>query len=228
MPNWCSNWAELTAPSTQAFDNFVAHMEKHFSWVPPEEDVDDAQKEEPAGFCGYFVPEPDYNAVEVFPAHPELHKNPDAYRMPGWWDFRVSNWGTKWEIGLSRDQITFDRESLSISMSFDSAWSPPLGVYESATTQEWSVDAHYCEPGMDFIGYYTSAEGEMSFTLGSRSTTDAPDWLVEAYDYEYDNIDEYMRECDLDELSSREEYLAKWGEEYVHEWDNFHKQADAN
>jgi len=228
MPNWCSNYVTFTAPSTQAFANFVEHMNRHWDWTPPEEDVTDRDREEPAGFCGYFVPEPDYDNTKIFPAYPELHKQ-DKFTMPGWWDFRVSNWGTKWEPNVDRDAATIDEDSLTISFWFDSAWSPPTGVYQSATDQEWNVEANYCEPGMAFIGYFTSAEGEETFELTNRKYSDAPEWLMDAYEYEYECIDEYERENDLtEERLSREEFLEKHGEDYIHEWDNFHKQEASN
>jgi len=225
MPNWCSNSATFTAPSTQAFDNFVAHMERHWAWDPQHEDIDEYRaSEEPGGFCDYFVPEPDYNTTSVDPAHPDLHKDGE-FTMPSWWDFRVSNWGTKWEIGTEPDQITFDREDLSFHIWFDSAWSPPTGIYEAATDQDWNVEANYFEAGMDFIGYYSSAEGENSYSIGTRNNTDAPDWLVEMYENDYEWIEEMTREHDAEELS-REDFVEKWTEEFANEWDDINQKQE--
>ena len=214
MPNWCQNSLQLTAPTVLAWDNFVEHMERHWAWNPEKSDEYRAS-EEPAGLCGYFVPEPVYA------------EDSEKSTMPGWWDFRVNNWGTKWEIGLGKDQVVFDPDTLTISMWFDSAWSPPIGVYDAAVEQEWDVRADYFESGMGFIGYYDSDDGENTFEVGTSKSTDAPDWLVERYESEYEWIDEWSRENDRDELT-REEYLEKHGEEYIHEWDTFHEQENSN
>lgn len=223
MPNWCQNSVKLVAPDTQVFDKFVEHMETHCNYVPPASTSLIAEdKDEPAGFCGYFIPEPNYDLAEIDPAHPDLHKD-TTYRMPGWWDFRVGNWGTKWEINCDLEMLDIDDEELSITMHFDSAWSPPTGVYEAAVDQGWKVDATYCEPGCDFIGYFNNEEYEVTFALGDRTSTDAPEWLIDDYSYEYDCIEEYQRECDVEELS-REEFVKKWGEDYAQDWDNA-KQA---
>ena len=39
-----------------------------------------------------------------------------------------------------------------LSMSFDSAWSPPLGFYERLVVLGFDVQASYFEPGMSFAG----------------------------------------------------------------------------
>ena len=113
MPNWCQNSVKLVAPDTQVFDKFVKHMELYYSSTNTNDDI--------PGFCAYFIPEPNYDLAEIDPAHPEIHKD-TTYRMPGWWDFRVSNWGTKWEVNCDFDILDIDDEELSIIMHFDSAW----------------------------------------------------------------------------------------------------------
>lgn len=216
MPNWCSNYATITAPTKEVFDNFIKHMDAHWSWNPDEMDEYRAS-DEPAGFCSYFIPEPTYEAKEG--------ADPKNFQMPDWWTFRVEEWGTKWEVHFDKQDCDIDEEELSIRFFFDSAWSPPTGVYHAAVEQGWKVDATYCEPGCDFIGYFDTDEGEYSYALGTREDTDAPDWLVEAYEYEYDAIDEYLREIDIDEQMSRDDFLAKWGEDYIDQWDSYHQAS---
>lgn len=214
MPNWCSNYVTITAPAKQVFDNFMQHMEAHWSWNPNEMDEYKAS-DEPAGFCSYFLPEPEYEVKEA--------ADPKQFVMPDWWNFRVENWGTKWEVSFDKQDCDIDEEELSIRFFFDSAWSPPVGVYEAAVDQGWKVDATYCEPGMAFIGFFDTDWGDNTYELGDRRTTDAPEWLVDAYECEYDNIDECLREEDLEEEMSRADFLAKWGEEFISEWDNYHQ-----
>lgn len=40
-----------------------------------------------------------------------------------WYDWCVSNWGTKWDI--TDPCVVHDTEEDSITISFDSAWAPP-------------------------------------------------------------------------------------------------------
>lgn len=70
-----------------------------------------------------------------------------------WCEHNVSNWGTKWDI--SGDEGSCDREDANtVSMSFDSAWSPPVIAYAKLENMGFTVRANYYEPGMAFAGIY--------------------------------------------------------------------------
>jgi len=74
-----------------------------------------------------------------------------------WYEWNVANWGTKWDIGSDNGEVhglnptIVDNEA---TMSFDSAWSPPIGLYERLNNLGFSVDATYFEPGMGFCGIW--------------------------------------------------------------------------
>ena len=73
------------------------------------------------------------------------------------YDWSVSNWGTKWDIGIIDWERRDDNE---IWISFDSAWSPPTVIYDYLVEQGWDVDAVYHEPGMGYAGMYTNDGGD--------------------------------------------------------------------
>jgi hypothetical protein len=71
----------------------------------------------------------------------------------GEWDYAWSceNWGTKWDVSM----MDWEREDdNTIVMHFDSAWSPPIAMYEFLESEGWSVRAYYHEPGMGFAGRF--------------------------------------------------------------------------
>ena len=43
-------------------------------------------------------------------------------------------------------------------MRFDTAWSPPLGLYERLKVLGYTVKAYYFEPGMCFAGEWIDGE----------------------------------------------------------------------
>jgi hypothetical protein len=48
----------------------------------------------------------------------------------------------------------------TIVMHFDSAWSPPIAMYEFLYSEDWSVSAMYHEPGMGFAGRFEDGYDE--------------------------------------------------------------------
>ena len=79
----------------------------------------------------------------------------------GWYDWCISNWGTKWDIGADigtdkeeRYGLKATRVDNEVCCSFDSAWSPPLGLYDKLVELGYDVKASYWEPGMAFCGIW--------------------------------------------------------------------------
>ena len=94
-------------------------------------------------FCSHILPNPD-----------------------GEWDYNwsVNNWGTKWDCGGSDEYCEYTDEAqdrAKLELSFDSAWSPPIGVYETLIQDEdMDCGAYYYEPGMGFCGAWSNGADE--------------------------------------------------------------------
>jgi len=72
-----------------------------------------------------------------------------------WYLWRLQNWGTKWDVGCQDGYgLEPTRVDNELSMTFDSAWSPPLGFYERLVALGFDVQASYFEPGMSFAGIW--------------------------------------------------------------------------
>ena len=76
----------------------------------------------------------------------------DKYGYANWYDWRVSNWGTKWDISQASSDF-YDDESAE--WNFDTAWSPPEGIYHELSNRfpELSISWFFDEPGMQIAGY---------------------------------------------------------------------------
>lgn len=88
---------------------------------------------------------------EEFVPHPKNTENVD--NSLGW---NIDHWGTKWEAQVH----SIDLDENSISLSFDTAWGPPIAFYDKMTELGFNVEAKYCELGMDFIGLYENGHDE--------------------------------------------------------------------
>ena len=146
MPNWCSN--EVTIEGTKEdMAKFVEECFTDFKGTP----VLDFNK---------VMPEPDYNKPQKDGTHnngvqKELH---DV--MPDWWNWRNTNWGTKWNLvpdpeGNLTGYEVVGQDDGFIQLEFETAWSPPNGIYNEiwAKYPDLTVSWFYREDGCQLAGW---------------------------------------------------------------------------
>ena len=86
-----------------------------------------------------------------------------------------------------------------ISLSFNTAWAPPIAFYDFLTEKGITVNAIYLEFGCDFIGAY-----DLGFD-DCYSISLAPDHILEPWaDYIYDHLDFVDEEIDGEYEGERE------------------------
>jgi len=96
--------------------------------------------------------------------HRELNETvADGSEGTNWYNWRVENWGTKWDVSSEGLEFIDNGEGRAmITGWFDSAWAPPIGAYEQfcEANDDVNIEASYFEPGMDFAGFWTTEGGE--------------------------------------------------------------------
>ena len=117
------------------------------------------------------------------PMPKELENTTAPSEVLNWYTWRIDNWGTKWEPSPEYD-VDINLAEKSLDLSFLSAWSPPIGVYEKAYEDGWTVFATFCEPAMDFIGTFEDG------TEATYSLQEATDDLKKEYEWVYDDLEE--------------------------------------
>jgi hypothetical protein len=148
MPNWCNNTVEVYHPDPTKLKALVEAFNEgkfcnHIIPVPKE------LTETVSGHCGEGYAQ-DLNQFKM-----EL--NLKYFGVKDWYDFCVARWGTKWDVGgdsAYSDPVELKEGQNDVTLGFDSAWSPPVGVYEAMVEQGFSVRAYYYEPGMAFAGVW--------------------------------------------------------------------------
>lgn len=81
----------------------------------------------------------------------------------GWYDWRITHWGTKWDIcSGGGDEPWVECSGDMISISGDTAWSPPIAALDglAAAFPETSIDLGWSEPNMVFEGFVAWANGK--------------------------------------------------------------------
>ena len=75
-----------------------------------------------------------------------------------WYDWCIAEWGTKWDIGRASEHDPLveidDGDWPTMTLSFESAWSPPIQAYEKLEAMGFIITAQYFEPGCGFCGEY--------------------------------------------------------------------------
>ena len=145
MPNYCNNNIVITGPNS-----VIDKIEK-------------IAKGDKGDLLQYFYPMPKELNDTVAGPEPKTKKEKlekrrlqVEYGASNWYDWRVENWGTKWDImefyNINRKEIGEDESE--ISLGFDTAWAPALGAYEKFIDENsnCSLKAYYYEPGCDFMG----------------------------------------------------------------------------
>jgi hypothetical protein len=162
MPNWCNNTLELK----HADPMMILRAKNAY---------------EGDGLLNEFIPIPyelsqgsnwkDYDKQnheyqkELQDAREALNMKYFGYK--DWYDYCVSNWGTKWDVhGEGRPAVL---EGDTLILSFDSAWSPPIDAYKKLEEMGFEVWAMYFEGGMMYCGSYGRGTDEYMDITGDST-----------------------------------------------------------
>ena len=116
------------------------------------------------------------------------------------YDWCVSNWGTKWDVGGDNGYIRPNPNTLKIS--FDSAWAPPLEAYRKMEELGFEVKAMYYEPGMAFAGLYEDGFDDY-YEYSDMNAAEVADTLPVELDEEF-GISDYMAEWEAEQEEDNE------------------------
>ena len=192
MPNWCDNQITITGPNS-----VIDKIEKI---VSDEKDTD--------GLLNFFHPMPKELDGTTSPSSSADKPQPMVEGFDCWYDWRVEKWGTKWDCN---EFYGVDRQGDTISFGFSSAWSPPIGAYEtfimnmSEQKQDVSVKAYYYEGGCDFMGEWDNGSDDCYAPSDYKSTDDFwQDGVGSTLDDMF-NITESMAEYEAQEEAEKED-----------------------
>lgn len=190
MPNWCSNIVTLVHEDRKMISRAVKAAQKDalFNEFAP---CPQALSETTEGSFGDKLEQARLNA--------QRESNRKTYGYSSWYDFALGEWGCKWEISNGGDDYKIKKvdNGYTVTLSFDTAWSPPINFYDKLIELEFTVDAMYYEPGVNFCGQYYNGDDE-TYELNDLSSEDARDQLPTELDQAF-GISEQMAEYEAEE-----------------------------
>jgi hypothetical protein len=191
MPNWCDNQITITGDKS-----VIDKIEKIVT-----EDKSDI------GLLQFMYPMP----KELDDTTADGSKDKEMLAKHGhsdWYSWRTDNWCTKWEVN---EFYGVDRNGLSISFGFSSAWAPPTGAYTHFITSmaeknlDVSLKAYYYEGGCDFMGCWDNGDDECVQPGDYRSNDEYWESGLGLELDEMFNITESMAEYEAEEETEAEQ-----------------------
>ena len=196
MPNWCNNNISITGPNS-----VIDKIEK----ITKEEDNKN-------GLLQFFNPMPKELEGTTSPSSSADKPQPMIDGFDCWYDWRVENWGTKWEVcefyGVDRQYHSENNEGEStITFGFDSAWAPPINAYEQflRDNSDCSLKAWYYEGGCDFMGEWDNGQDDCYQPSDYKSDDDFWNDGVGSTLDDYFGITESMAEYEAEQEAEKED-----------------------
>ena len=189
MPNWCNNTITLTGPKAKITKIYEKAKEDN-------------------ALLQQLYPMPTQLEGTTSPAPKEGKVQPLVDGHDNWYDWRVDNWSTKWDVDM--DGLELSDDGTTITGWFDSAWAPPIGAYEHflINNEDCHISSLYYEGGMDFAGKWEDFQ-DMTVTPGDFTADEMEDpnsGLI--YDInEQFNMSEFVREWEEEQKTETEKFI---------------------
>ena len=172
MPNWCYNHLTITGDKKN-LDRIKFHLE----------DIEKKDEASPGVFMALVGRD---QSIEL-----------NEYNHGGWYDANINYWGCKWDVSYNESGLDYTDDS--ITMSFNSAYSPPVPfIQHLGRLFNVQCELYYEEPSCDFCGksYFNNEDGltEEDYTYNEGRFVFDKDNFFESIDGDI----EYLIESDED------------------------------
>ena len=103
--------------------------------------------------------------------------NAEKYGYETWYDWRINNWGTKWNA--------FDSSITDNTVIFTTAWSAPENIYRKLSESGCDFSAEYADENIGFnIGVYESDDGTLTHTEFDAGSKEAYEHAAELWGFD--------------------------------------------
>jgi hypothetical protein len=105
-----------------------------------------------------------------------------------WYDWRLDNWGTKWNSYGFEFMTDVTENSKNISFTFDTAWAPPSDNFIAELSGKYpnlSFEMYSYESGMEFAAHVLASKGDV------QQDEDADFYEIAKEEFGYEPFDEY-------------------------------------
>ena len=180
MPNWCSNNMEIIFPTKKEKKRFIKESTKELklkhdtTWhkkgdvlkafsfdalIPMPKQLEGIHKGMTTingkKYSHWRVVKGDDGEEKEIPiTNLMLEQIQRRHGATNWYDWNLINWGTKWDVFYD-DVVLSDHGDIGVSISFETAWSPPEDVFHYIYENfECDIEVEFDEPGVGYKGNY--------------------------------------------------------------------------
>lgn len=162
MPNWCYNKITIRAGAeTRKKIRNLLQGKQYYRAFSADSTVTTPLSAADSEFCFHnIIPQPDFLLDKEDPRR----KTDAPYiegdnTMPGWYTWRVDNWGTKWDVS----EVSVHESTVALTYHFDTAWAPPEPVIRrlSEMFPNAHITLYFDEPGCIGKGSIQFKDGEV-------------------------------------------------------------------
>lgn len=203
MPNDCMNKLIVLGP-TQDVEFFVDKSKEKFSFAA-------------------YLPMPEPLQPTTFPTGEfgqteEAAQLRELYGTDNWYDWRLANWGTKWDAygdPAWDNLLEYDEGRSTNEVFFDTAWSPPIEFVERISEQYPTIKfiLKYAEPGNDFAGHVEVKQGDVEVIAEGEYFCKDTIYILDTLDL-WDDVEEHFYNWALDILKDEEPVPEELQEEF--------------
>ena len=167
MPNWVSNTITATAESKTQLDAFLEKAKGEQSQIRSEGNEDfhfgafvHPSDENLPYYKGEIEEEKPEGWEEMTPAEQMAHSLKFSGR--NWYDWNITNWGTKWDAGDTHIERVGDLDAL---ISFQTAWAIPEPILHAIAEQHPELTFNiWAEEEQGWGAEFFAEKGELSLT----------------------------------------------------------------
>jgi hypothetical protein len=190
MPNWCNNNLTLTHEDPAMIQRAYDALER-------------------GEFLQEFIPVPEQLKIvagcvgdpdEQKKLEADTARNVEELGYGNWYDYCVSEWGTKWDCG-EQGASDIHPGGKMLHTFFDTAWAPPVAAYEKLEALGFGVEAMYYEPGMGYAGAYSD---------GCDNPIELDGLSADEIEQNYPELDECFGIAEMMREYQEDEELTEW------------------
>lgn len=181
MPNWVYNSVKIQGPTSEL---------KRF--------ISTAHGDNQALSFSKILPPPDgiyeREAAPLFES-----ETPALPQLPDWYEWCCTNWGTKWDVDGTGQDVKVKITPSSVDFNFETAWAPALPFFHVVAEKfpALRLDYIYSDESMDFAGRTVWKEGSPIMSKEFTSADKEYDCISRGCRLEDDNVWDVCWDSDI-------------------------------